>query len=248
MRRRFTVNEALDHIFAANEAEDTQVFPDGDDQTSENEHDVEYQLEETDTTDQSEEEVTGAEAAPAESFQSKRGNIRWSTVPPDVHGRTAAANIIKMTPGVTRASLAGVASQVWLIKSLIYRASKGAGIWREASARLLHQPVTDPGDPRFLFHVLSKRESDTELNRSRRESPYHSCLQPCCSENASRKRPNSCPPACPPFGIVHSNKDAQARGPNQREETSTAPQLTVSAYLRHCGRTNPSNRFYTTRQ
>ncbi|KAK5609073.1 hypothetical protein CRENBAI_016684 [Crenichthys baileyi] len=101
MRRRFTVNEALDHIFAANEAEDTQDFSDGDDQASENEHDVEYQLEETDTTDQSEEEVTGAEAAPAESFQSKRGNIRWSTVPPDVHGRTAAANIIKMTPGVT---------------------------------------------------------------------------------------------------------------------------------------------------
>ncbi|KAK5608580.1 hypothetical protein CRENBAI_023533 [Crenichthys baileyi] len=102
MRRRFTVNEALDHIFAANEAEDTQDFSDGDEQASENEHDVEYQLEETDTTDQSEEEVTGAEAAPAESFQSKRGNIRWSTVPPDVHGRTAAANIIKMTPGVTR--------------------------------------------------------------------------------------------------------------------------------------------------
>ncbi|XP_032437313.1 ferritin, middle subunit-like [Xiphophorus hellerii] len=71
---------------------------------TENEDDVEYQLEETDTTDQSEEEVTGAEAAPAESFQSKRGNIRWSTVPPDVHGRTAAANIIKMTPGVTSLS------------------------------------------------------------------------------------------------------------------------------------------------
>ncbi|KAK5610396.1 hypothetical protein CRENBAI_005321 [Crenichthys baileyi] len=102
MRRRFTVNEALDHIFAANEAEDTQDFSDGDEQAFENEHDVEYQLEETDTTDQSEEEVTGAEAAPAESLQSKRGNIRWSTVPPDVHGRTAAANIIKMTPGVTR--------------------------------------------------------------------------------------------------------------------------------------------------
>ena len=59
-------------------------------------------MEETDTTDQSEEEVTDAEAAPAESIQSKNGNIRWSTVPPDVHGRTAAANIIKMTPGVTR--------------------------------------------------------------------------------------------------------------------------------------------------
>uniref|UniRef100_A0A3P9MKV5 PiggyBac transposable element-derived protein domain-containing protein n=1 Tax=Oryzias latipes TaxID=8090 RepID=A0A3P9MKV5_ORYLA len=102
MRRRFNVNEVLDHIFAANEAEDTQDFSDGNEQASENEDDVEYQLEETDTTDQSEEEVTGAEAAPAESFQSKRGNIRWSTVPPDVHGRTAAANIIKMTPGVTR--------------------------------------------------------------------------------------------------------------------------------------------------
>ncbi|MEQ2175042.1 hypothetical protein GOODEAATRI_014194, partial [Goodea atripinnis] len=68
-------------------------------------------------------------------------------------------------------------------------------------------------NPRFLFHVLSKRESDTESNRSRREFPYHSCLQPCRSENASRKRPNSCPPACPPFGVVHCNKMFQLKDP-----------------------------------
>ena len=59
-----------------------------------------YQLEDTGTSDQSNEEVAGAEAAPfpAETFKSKSGNICWSSVPPDVHGRAAAANIIKMTP------------------------------------------------------------------------------------------------------------------------------------------------------
>ena len=58
----------------------------------------------TDTSDQSDEEVTGAEAAPtpAETFQSKSGNICWRSVPPDIHGRAAAANVIKMTPGITR--------------------------------------------------------------------------------------------------------------------------------------------------
>ncbi|MED6249161.1 hypothetical protein ATANTOWER_010179, partial [Ataeniobius toweri] len=39
----------------------------------------------------------------------------------------------------------------------------------------------------FLYHVLSKQESDTESNQSRREPPNHSCLQPCCSENAFRE-------------------------------------------------------------
>lgn len=60
-----------------------------------------YQPEDTNTSELSDEEVTGAKAAPAETFKSKSGNICWSSVPPDVHGRTAAANIIKMTPGIT---------------------------------------------------------------------------------------------------------------------------------------------------
>ncbi|KAL6489250.1 hypothetical protein MHYP_G00029910 [Metynnis hypsauchen] len=65
MRRRFNVSQALDHIFADNESEDTQQHSDTDEQVSEEEDDVEYQPEDTDTSDQSDEEVTGDEAAPA---------------------------------------------------------------------------------------------------------------------------------------------------------------------------------------
>ena len=104
MRRRFDVSQALDHIFADNKAKDTQQHRDTDEQVSEERDDVEYQPEDTDTSDQSDEEVTGAEAAPApaETFKSKSCNICWSSVPPDIHGRAAAANVIKMTLGITR--------------------------------------------------------------------------------------------------------------------------------------------------
>lgn len=53
-------------------------------------------------------EVAGAEATPAERFKSKNGKIFWSSVPHDVHGRAAAANVIKMTPGITRFALTKV--------------------------------------------------------------------------------------------------------------------------------------------
>lgn len=45
MRRRFTVSQALDHIIADIEAEDTQQHSDTDEQVSEEEDDVEYQPE-----------------------------------------------------------------------------------------------------------------------------------------------------------------------------------------------------------
>lgn len=99
--KRYNVSQALDHIFADNESEDTQQHTDTDEQVSEVEDDVEYQPEDTDTSDQSD-EITGAEAASLETYRSKSGNIYWSSVPPNVHGRTAAANVIKMTPGITR--------------------------------------------------------------------------------------------------------------------------------------------------
>lgn len=56
----------------------------------------------------SEVEVAGAEATPAERFKSKNGNIFWSSVPHDVHSRAAAANVIKMTSGITRFALTKV--------------------------------------------------------------------------------------------------------------------------------------------
>ncbi|KAM4038357.1 LOW QUALITY PROTEIN: uncharacterized protein ACNLHF_016667 [Anomaloglossus baeobatrachus] len=92
----------LDYILDDNESEDTQQQTDTDEQVSEEENYVDYQPEDTDSSDQSDEEVTGAEAAPAERFKFKSGKISWSSVPPDVHGRADAANVIKMTPGITR--------------------------------------------------------------------------------------------------------------------------------------------------
>lgn len=102
MRRRFSVSQVLDNIFGENEGEDTEQHSDTDEQVSEEEDNVEYHPEDTDTSDESDEEVTGGEAAPAERFKSKNGKICWSSVPHDVHGRAAAANVIKMTPGITR--------------------------------------------------------------------------------------------------------------------------------------------------
>lgn len=100
--RRFSVGQSLDYIFGENEGEDTEQHTDSDEQVSEEEDNVEYHPEDTDTSDESDEEVTGAEAAPAERFKSKNGKICWSSVPHDVHGRAAAANVIKMTPRITR--------------------------------------------------------------------------------------------------------------------------------------------------
>ncbi|KAG2470125.1 PAR6G protein, partial [Polypterus senegalus] len=104
MRRRFTVSQALDHIFSENEAEDTEQNSDTDEQFFEEEDIVEYLPEGTDTSDESDEEVTDAEAAltPTETLKSKSGNICWSSVPPDLHGRAAAANVIKMIPAIAR--------------------------------------------------------------------------------------------------------------------------------------------------
>uniref|UniRef100_A0A665ULX8 PiggyBac transposable element-derived protein domain-containing protein n=1 Tax=Echeneis naucrates TaxID=173247 RepID=A0A665ULX8_ECHNA len=102
MRRRLTVTQVLDSLFGENEGEDTEQHSDTDEQVSEEEDNVKYHPEDTDTSDESDEEVTGGEAAPAERFKSKNGKIFWSSVPHDEHGRAAAANVIKMTPGITR--------------------------------------------------------------------------------------------------------------------------------------------------
>lgn len=55
--RRFTVSQVLDSIFGENEGEDTEQYRDMDEQVSEEEDDVEYHPEETDTSDESDEEV-----------------------------------------------------------------------------------------------------------------------------------------------------------------------------------------------
>lgn len=101
MRRRLIVAQVLDSIFEENEGEDIEQHSDTDEQVSEEEDSVEYNPEDTDTSDESD-EITGGEAAPAERFKSKNCKIFWSSVPHDEHGRAAAANVIKMTPGITR--------------------------------------------------------------------------------------------------------------------------------------------------
>ncbi|XP_040268703.1 piggyBac transposable element-derived protein 4-like [Bufo bufo] len=108
--RRFAGSQILDYILDENEAEDTEQHSDMDEQVSEAEDEVEYQPEYTDTSDESDEEATSAEpaAVPAETFKSKSGKICWSSEPPDLHGRAAAADVIKMTPGITKFAMTRV--------------------------------------------------------------------------------------------------------------------------------------------
>lgn len=95
------MTQVLDSPFGENEGEDTEQHSDTDEQVSE-EDNVEYHPEDIDTSDESDEEVTGGEAAPAERFKSKNGKIFCCSVPHNEHGRSAAANVINMTPGITR--------------------------------------------------------------------------------------------------------------------------------------------------
>ncbi|XP_069821040.1 uncharacterized protein [Dendropsophus ebraccatus] len=72
MRRRLDASQILDYILDDNESKDTQQQSDTDEQVSEEEDDVEYQPKDTDSSDQSDEEVTGAETAPAGSDEKPR--------------------------------------------------------------------------------------------------------------------------------------------------------------------------------
>ena len=66
---RFTVSQVLDHNFGDNEEEDTEQHSNSDEQVSVEEDNAQYHPENTDTSD---EEVSGAEAAPAKRFRSKK--------------------------------------------------------------------------------------------------------------------------------------------------------------------------------
>ncbi|XP_061576673.1 uncharacterized protein LOC133443459 [Cololabis saira] len=58
MRRRFTVSQVLDYIFGENDRDDNEQRSDAEEQDSEEEDDVEYHPEDTDTSGESDEEVT----------------------------------------------------------------------------------------------------------------------------------------------------------------------------------------------
>ncbi|XP_029900733.1 piggyBac transposable element-derived protein 4-like [Myripristis murdjan] len=112
MEPGFTVS--LDDVYTEYEVEleDTQPQSDIDEPVSEEEDEVEYQPEDsdsdtdTDTSDQSDDEAT---------------------VPPDVQGGAAPANVIKMTPGITRFAMTRVSDikscfdlfLPWSIKKII---------------------------------------------------------------------------------------------------------------------------------
>ncbi|CAI5669471.1 unnamed protein product [Oreochromis niloticus] len=162
MRRRFTVSQVLDHIFGENEGEDTEQHSDSDEQVSEEEDNVEYYPEDTDTSDESDEEVTGAEAAPAERFKSKNGKIFWNSVSHDVHGRAAAANIIKMTPGITRNSniIVKFADDTTVV-GLITNGDETA--YREEVSALTHWCQ----DNHLTFNVAKTKELIVDFRRCR---------------------------------------------------------------------------------
>ncbi|KAF3689302.1 hypothetical protein EXN66_Car004974 [Channa argus] len=105
MRKRFSVSQVLDSIFSKNEEENTEEQSDMEEQVFEEEDNVEFYPEETDTSDESD-EVTSGEFA--ERFKSKDGKIFWRSVPHDAQGGAAAANLIIMTPGITRLAVTRV--------------------------------------------------------------------------------------------------------------------------------------------
>lgn len=99
MKRSYIVSQVLDTIFGETD-EDADQHSDAEEQASGEEDDVEYQPEDTDTSES--DEVTGAEAAAPEGFKSKNGRILWSSVAQHAHVRAAAENAVKMAPGITR--------------------------------------------------------------------------------------------------------------------------------------------------
>lgn len=88
MRRRFTVSQVLDHIFGENEGEDTEQHSDSDGQVSKEEDNVDYHPEDTDTSDQRWRSLALKLLLLKDSAQY-------------LMSRGAAANVIKMTPGIT---------------------------------------------------------------------------------------------------------------------------------------------------
>ena len=92
MASRYTVSEALDHIFDHHAIEEERgQETDSEDglkeELSEDEDDTEYNpnQEWTDEHESSDEEDGHAEAAV--TFQSKNGNLSWSPSPPENQGR-----------------------------------------------------------------------------------------------------------------------------------------------------------------
>lgn len=118
MTKRYTVCEALDHIFDPDTGEEERGHETDredalEEEVSEVEDNTEYDpgKETTDVEQSSDEEEGPAEVVV--TFRSKNGNLSWSSSPPERRGRLSAENVIRMTPGPTRYAI----SQVDGIKS-----------------------------------------------------------------------------------------------------------------------------------
>ncbi|XP_061085791.1 oocyte zinc finger protein XlCOF6-like [Conger conger] len=102
LTKRLSVREALEIIFEHDE-QGTEVEPEIEEDVSEVEDntDLDPDFEETDQSTDGEGEAP-EEQAPEETFQSKSGDLLWSSSPQDKGSRVRVENIIKMTPGPTR--------------------------------------------------------------------------------------------------------------------------------------------------
>lgn len=96
--RRYTVREALDHIFEEGEASEETDQAEIEEDVSEDDF-VEHDPHQDEDTSDSDGEVGLNE--PEQGFVSKNGKV-WSSIPYENEGRATSANIIKMTPGPTR--------------------------------------------------------------------------------------------------------------------------------------------------
>lgn len=69
------MSQVVDCVFGKNEGEDTEQHSNSYEQISEEKDNVKYNLEDIDTFNESDMEVTGTEASAAEKFKSKNYNL-----------------------------------------------------------------------------------------------------------------------------------------------------------------------------
>ncbi|GLD62735.1 piggyBac transposable element-derived protein 4-like protein [Lates japonicus] len=99
MSKRYTVYEALDHIFGHDSDPEDREESEAEEDVSEDEDEVQYDPEQDHTSDEEDPDVTDAER---EVFKSRKGDVSWSSSPLDTQCREPRENILKMTPGPTR--------------------------------------------------------------------------------------------------------------------------------------------------
>uniref|UniRef100_A0AAY4CC11 C2 domain-containing protein n=1 Tax=Denticeps clupeoides TaxID=299321 RepID=A0AAY4CC11_9TELE len=99
MSKRYTVHEALDHIFGNDGDPEDRGQSEAEEDVSVDEDDVQYDPEQDQTSNEEDPDVTDDQK---EVFKSRKGDISWLSSPLQTQSRAPTENILRMTPGPTR--------------------------------------------------------------------------------------------------------------------------------------------------